>query len=173
MWEISSQFWASRNAFSGATMARQSKAAPKAVAASGGFRVPTLQEQKDRWAYRTQFGGLSAGIKAPTLDVKADGATTLVRRLITRVVPALTEVFDREMGAAANNALFAWPVSSGYSKAAITLGYSTVGDTEFVASIGNAAPYAIYIKGSPWNKLIRQPAKQAATNIASSLRIGE
>ena len=171
MWEISSQFWASRNAFSGATMARQSKMVAK-TATAGAFRVPTLQEQKDRWALRTQYGGLSAGVKAATLDVKVDGATALVRRLLTRVVPALTEVFDREMGAVANEALFAWPVSSGYSKSAISLGYSMNGDTEFVASIGNAAPYVIYIKGNPWNKLIRQPTKQAAATIASSLRIG-
>ena len=173
MWEISSQFWASRNAFRAATVARQAGKASAIVTPSGRFVVPTLEGQESRWNARTQRGYLSMyGVKSPTMQTVADGATPLVRRLLAKLAPALTEVYDRELGAVANTALYGWPVSSGYSKSAITLGYSTLGEYEFIGSVGNEAPYVIFIKGGPWNKLVRQPMRQAAINIASTLKVG-
>lgn len=136
--------------------------------------MPTLEGQEAKWAAKMSNGYLSSyGVSNAAMQVKVDGATPLVRRLLAKIAPALTEAFDRELGNVANAALAAWPVSSGYSKSGIFLGYRTVGDLEFIGTVGNAAPYAIFIKGSPWNRLIRQPTRQAASNIAATLRIGE
>jgi hypothetical protein len=174
MWEVSQQFWGSRNAFRSATVAKQAGKASTIVTPSGRFSIPSLESMESRWNTRMQrdYLGLKYGITNATMKLVVDGATPLVRRLLTRIAPALTEAYDRELGTVANNALNGWPVSSGYSKSAITLGYANAGEFEFVGSVGNQAPYAIFIKGSPWNKLIRQPAKQAASNIAANLRIG-
>jgi len=170
MWEQSAKFWSSRNAFRAATVARQAGKSTSVVTPSGRFVIPSLEGQERKWGAIAARGQLPAGLKSTSIRV-LDGATPLVRRLLAKLAPALTEAFDRELGAAANNALYNWPVSSGLSKSSIFLGYRA-SDVEFVGTIGNAAPYAIYIKGSPWNKLIRQPAKQAASNIAATLRIG-
>jgi hypothetical protein len=174
MWEKSSQFWGSRNAFRSATVAKQGGKSSTIVTPSGRFSIPSLESMESRWNTRMQrdYLGLKYGITNATMKLVVDGATPLVRRLLTRIAPALTEAYDRELGTVANNALNGWPVSSGYSKSAITLGYANAGEFEFIGSVGNQAPYAIFIKGSPWNKLIRQPTKQAASNIAASLRIG-
>lgn len=170
MWEQSTKFWSGRNAFRAATVARQAGKSTSVVTPSGRFTIPSLEGYESRWQARANRMQLPGGMKATTIRV-VDGATPLVRRLLTKLAPALTAAFDRELGGAALNALYNWPVSSGLSKASIFLGYRA-NDIEFIGTIGNAAPYAIYIKGNPWNKLIRQPAKQAAHNIASTIRIG-
>ena len=170
MWETSSRFWGSRDAFRARTVAKQGGKSTTIVTPSGRFTIPSLEGYESRWQARADRQQLPAGLKTTTIRM-LDGATPLVRRLLTKLAPELTAAFDRELGGVANNALNNWPVSSGLSKASIFLGY-TASDIEFIGTIGNAAPYAIYIKGSPWNKLIRAPAKQAASNIAATLRLG-
>lgn len=174
MWEVSSAFWGARNAFRARTVAKQAGKSTSIVTPSGRFSIPSLESQERRWNTRMQKDYLAQkyNITGATMKVAIDGATPLVRRLLTRIAPALTEAFDRELGGVANAALYAWPVSSGYSKSAITLGYANAGEFEFVGSVGNQAPYAIFIKGSPWTRLIRQPAREAARNIASTLNVG-
>ena len=174
MWEVSSAFWGARNAFRARTVAKQAGKSTSIVTPSGRFSIPSLESQERRWNTRMQRDYLAQkyNITNATMKVALDGATPLVRRLLTRIAPALTEAFDRNLGRIANAALYAWPVSSGYSKSAITLGYANAGEFEFVGSVGNQAPYAIFIKNSPWTKLIRGPAREAARNIASTLNVG-
>lgn len=174
MWEVSSTFWGARSAFRARTVAKQAGKSTSIVTPSGRFSIPSLESMESRWNTRMQrdYLGLKYGITNATMKLAVDGATPLVRRLLTKIAPALTEAFDRELGSVANAALYAWPVSSGYSKSAITLGYANAGEFEFVGSVGNQAPYAIFIKNSPWTKLIRGPAREAARNIASTLNVG-
>ena len=170
MWETSSTFWGNRSAFIARTVARQGGKSSTVTTPSGTFVVPSLQSMERKWNAIAAKGQLPGGLKASSIKV-TDGATPLVRRLLAPLAPALVESFDIELGRVAVNAFDQWPVSSGFSKSSIFLEYTTT-DIEFTGAVGNAAPYAIYIKGGPWSRLIRQPAKQAASNIAANLRIG-
>jgi hypothetical protein len=70
---------------------------------------------------------------------------------------ALAHTWDIELGTVMFDALYSWPVSSGYSKSELFLTYTEYGQS-FAAKMGCAAPYAIYIQNKPTINLIRNPA---------------
>jgi hypothetical protein len=173
MWEKSSQFWAARNAFRSSTIARQQGRSTSVVTPSGRFVIPSLEAQERKWTMNAErYLGLkhASVLKMSTITVR-DGSSAVVRKLLARLVPALTETFDAELGQVAIDALYGWPVASGYSKSSITLGYDQDGEYRLIGRISNSAPYTVFIKGSPWNKLVRAPTKAAASRIAATTRL--
>lgn len=173
MWETSAQFWAERGRFVAGIKARQQGKAKTVVTPSGRFTVPSIQQQERKWTLNaTKYLALRPSALKYAMAEKVDGVAPLVRRLLTALEPALAKSFDVYVGAAALNALEQWPVSSGYSKGSMTLGYTQGTEFELIGAVGNSAPYAIYIKGGPFPKLIRTPMREAARSIAATLRIG-
>jgi hypothetical protein len=78
---------------------------------------------------------------------------------------------DNRLGSVAFNAFREWPVSSGFSKSALFLSFLPEGTT-FEAAIGDAAPYALLIKGGPARKLIGTPSRAAAAEaIQAALQV--
>lgn len=160
MLDGASKFWAVRNAWSAAVQARQA-AAPQS---KGRFRRPTMNEQGRKWtinagkylANRPSILAHSRGISVQAPDVHAP---TLA--LLDALPAKLLEEMDSRLSLVMFDAFNDWPVSSGYSKGALSLSFIPEG-TSFVAVLGNAAPYSLLIKGGPGRKLIGTPGKSAA-----------
>jgi hypothetical protein len=171
MLEGTAKFWAVRNAWAVATEARQA-ASPKSKG-KGRFRKLTLAEQGRKWnanasrylANRPSVLAASKGVKIQAPDMHR---ATLA--LLDALPAQLMEQMDSRLSATMFGAFNAWPVSSGYSKSALFLSFSPQGAT-FEASLGDAAPYALLIKGGPARRLIGAPAQTAAAEaIAAALQ---
>jgi len=160
MLEATSKFWAVRDAWAAATQARQ--AATKRGATR--FRRPTLNEQSSRWelnaskylANRQGVLAASQGVTVTAPDVAAP-----ILALLNALPAKLLAEMDARLAAVMFRAFDDWPVSSGYSKASLSLSFNPKGTT-FEAVLADLAPYAPLIKGSPTRKLLGGPGKAAA-----------
>jgi len=154
------KFWAVRDAWSAGTQARQANA-PRS---RGRTRRPTLAEQGRKWninaskylANRASVLAVSQGIgiKAPNLSAPA-------LALLDALPAALLSEMDARLAIVMFRAFSDWPVSSGFSKSVLFLSFLPEGTT-FEAATGDAAPYALLIKGGPARKLIGTPSRAAA-----------
>jgi len=85
--------------------------------------------------------------------------------LMESVAPALTEAFDDEMAPFATSVLNGLQELSGLAESSVQLTYQTDGRGTFKAQVKIAAPYALYIPGSPGNKLVFNKANALARRI--------
>lgn len=161
MLEETAKFWAVRNAWSAATQARQAATSSKS---KGRFRHPTLNEQAMKWdtnaskylSNRKSVLAYSQGVTIQAPDLSAPALA-----LLDALPAALLQQMDARLSSTMFSAFNRWPVSSGYSKSALSLSFTPSGTT-FEASLGDAAPYALLIKGGPARRLIGTPAQTAA-----------
>lgn len=148
------EFWAARDAWTAATIARQA-AAPKTKR-----RRPLLLEQQRKWTINASKY-LASRPKILAASVAPPDLRSPVLALLDAVPRALAERLDDGLTRVAFAAFRDWPVASGYSKSAIFLTFLPEGST-FEAAIGNAAPYSPLIKGNVARDLLGKPAKAAA-----------
>jgi hypothetical protein len=174
MWETASKFWAERGRFVAAVKTRQQGKSSTIVSPAGRFTILSIQQQERKWTLNAEkyLSQKHGGVLKYAMAEKLDGVTPLCRKLLSRLVPELAQQFDQHVGGVALQALAAWPVASGYSKSSITLGFTQNGEFELVGTVGNGAPYVMFIKGSPFTKEIRAPMRAAASKIAADMRIG-
>lgn len=133
---------------------------------------PDLQKARYRWVpgigLQTTAGNVNyrgTGIQFdPTLQDR-------VMSMIASAAPAVAEAFNRHYGRIAIDALKAWPVDTGLSKALVFLEYTQNDAGQFVASLGCRAPYAYYIQspGSIALELIFRPGQAVADQVAAEI----
>ena len=151
-----SKFWAVRDAWTAAVVARQASQAR----GKGRFRRPTLQEQQRKWTLNgSKYLANRPSVLAATVAPPDLRPATLA--LLDALPRALAEGLDARLTSVMLNAFREWPVSSGFSKSALFLSFLPK-DATFEAAAGDAAPYSLLIKGGPARKLIGVPARSAA-----------
>lgn len=175
MWERTQAFWQTRDAWAEATRARQKNA----VAAGKIPAARTLERAADKWAsngerYLSRYGGVKKMTGREDARLVVDPRLEeLVRDMLDDVAPKLAEGFDVQFAAVMMDAFNEWPVMTGLSKASLYLEYDQVSDGTFVAKMGCAAPYTVFIQDSPAYKLIRNPGLEAAKYVAEVFVNGE
>jgi hypothetical protein len=161
MLESTSQFWAVRDAWSAAVQARQ---AAKPGRGGGKFRRPTLTEQRARWdANASKYLANRQGVLAQSqgVAITAPDVAAPVLALLEGLPTKLLAEMDTRLSAVMFRAFDDWPVSSGFSKASLSLSFTPKGTT-FEAVLADTAPYSLLIRGGPTRKLIGVPGKAAA-----------
>ena len=175
MWERTQAFWQTRDAWAEATRAKQKNA----VAAGKIPAARTLERAADKWAsngerYLARYGGVKKMTGREDARLVVDPRLEeLVRDMLDDVAPKLAEGFDVQFAAVMMDAFNEWPVMTGLSKASLYLEYDQVSDGTFVAKMGCAAPYTVFIQDSPAYKLIRNPGLEAAKYVAEVFVNGE
>jgi len=169
-WERTNDFWSTRDSWATEVRSLQAKAAR--TTKTTGFKVPTLQSKANYWkAYGKRMEKVYGRSGVVSFDVDPR-LTRELQGLIDSVAPALAGAFDRELSRVMLEAFYEWPVLSGLSKASLDIGYEQLSPDEFAATLGNRAPYTVFIKGSPHLKLIRTPALLAGSRILEGLDLG-
>lgn len=107
---------------------------------------------------------VGAGLKERSLIRVDPGLQDVLARAVGKVAPALAEAFDRNLGQLAHDAFDAWPVSTGLSKAFITLEYE-VTDDDFRGMVECRVPYVPFISGQPFRKFIGSKGWSVASKI--------
>lgn len=161
MLESTSKFWAVRDAWSAAVQAKQ---AAKPSGGSTRRRRPTLNEQRARWdANASKYLANRQGILAQSqgVTITAPDVAAPILALLEGLPAKLLSEMDARLAAVMFRAFNDWPVSSGFSKASLSLSFTPKGTT-FEAVLANTAPYSLLIKGGPSRKLIGTPGRVAA-----------
>lgn len=166
MWEKLAGFWTARDAWSAAVRQKQ------AEAPASKRRRPTLDGQRRKWTINADkyLAKVKPSQRVSTVDVVAPDTSPEVSRLLAALPAALAEEFDDRFSVVLFDAFREWPVDSGFSKSSIFGSVEPQGES-FTLKVGDSAPYANFIQGSPARKLIGTPARAAATDgIEAALR---
>jgi len=170
MWDVTTKFWETRDAWASATQARQ---AARVAAGGKAAKYPTMVNQARKWSLNAErYLSTRKGLyQAAMASVEVPAELQLVfMRLIGNLSEELTKAYDAELGSVAFRAWREWPVLTGLSKSSITLQYTQEGDT-FIGAIGNSAPYVYFIANNPRSNLIRLPAMVAAGRIVERIKV--
>lgn len=178
MWEKTNQFWAAKEAWIAERSAYAGGVPATGSAEWGRYR---FKSKRQRWANTHDFAikGATWNSRAfrlvpiaqpPGKTITID--TNLVQELQNKLSDAgkmIAESFDAHFGLAMLETFNAWPWSTGVSKSYLELGYYTDGDTRFVAVMGCAVGYAIYVQdGEPAREMDRR-VTLAAESVGNEL----
>lgn len=169
MSSVSDRFWRIQSDFWNANPRAQEKAKKLYIFDKPGQRVWAYLNDGSQWVQRPP-AHKSKYTEVIRLDPQL--ARDMIR-IINDLAPMMSTAFDVHFGKLATDTFFAWPLKTGLSKSMLELRYFTTDNAQkFHAVIVPRAPYSIYIKGRPFQRLLEDNAVLTATKIADAIKLG-